>query len=78
MKGADGRGRLGQSNGIRYTGRPILQFSAPSVSHRLYLRSWAGSVYENSQWHDLPDSAYSPVSSLFEKNRGEWYDQAHG
>lgn len=75
MKGADGRGRLGQGNGIRYTGRPILQFFAPSVSHRLYLRSWAGSVYENSQWHDLPDSAYSPVSSLFEKNRGEWYDQ---
>lgn len=75
LKGADGRGRLGQTNGIRYTGRPILQFSSPTVQHRLYLRSWSGSVYADSQWHDLPDDAYSPVSSLFEKTKGEWYDQ---
>ncbi len=75
MKGADGKQRLGNTPGIRYTGRVIASIETADVSHPLYLRSWVGGVYEKNQWKELPDSDYQPVASLFAKNQGEWYDQ---
>lgn len=75
MKGAAGRQKLGSTSGVRYTGRILADMETADVSHRLYLRSWSGSVYENNQWKDLPDKDYASVRELFEKNQGEWYDQ---
>lgn len=75
MKGTDGSQKLGNVNGIRYSGRIIADIESSNVSHRLYLRSWSGGDYRNNQWKDLPDSSYDSVRELFEKNQGEWYDQ---
>lgn len=76
LQGADGHGRLGDTDGLHYTGRPIVRIASAPVSSRLYLRSWSGAAYDKNQWHDLPDSAYDGVKDLFDHARGEWYDQA--
>ena len=75
MKGTEGRSSLGHTAGIRYTGRVIASVESADAAHRLYLRNWAGGLYENNRWSDLPDSDYTSYASLFAKNQGEWYDQ---
>lgn len=75
MKGTAGRQKLGNVNGIRYSGRIIADIETSDTSRRLYLRSWSGGEYGNNQWKDLPDDRYEGVKHLFDKNNGEWYDQ---
>lgn len=76
LRGVDSRHRLGTADGLRYTGRNILRIASEPVTHRLYIRSEMGSVYKDNAWHDLPDGDYADVSDLFQKNQGQWYDQA--
>ncbi len=76
LRGVDSKHRLGTADGLRYTGRNIVRIASEPVTHRLYIRSEIGSVYQDNAWHDLPDSAYSDVTDLFQKNQGQWYDQA--
>ncbi len=75
MTGTEGKGRLGETEGLRYTGRQIIRITSPAAEHRLYIRSWVGSLYEDSQWKLLPESRYQTVSRLFENNQGAWYNQ---
>ena len=75
LKGAKGHQTLGNTSGIHYTGRMIASMESEEQPHRLYLRSWAGGLYDKNQWKDLPDETYKSVASLFDKNQGEWYDQ---
>ena len=75
MKGTAGRQKLGDVNGIRYSGRIIADIGSSWISHRLYLRSWSGGSYGNNQWKDLDGSDYDSIKSLFEKDKGGWYDQ---
>lgn len=75
MRGTAGRQKLGNVNGIRYSGRIIADIETSDTSRRLYLRSWSGGEYGNNQWKDLPDDRYEGVKHLFDKNNGEWYDQ---
>ena len=76
MTGTEGRGRLGETEGLRYTGRQIIRITSPAAEHRLYIRSWVGSLYEDNQWKLLPESRYQTVSRLFENNQGAWYNQS--
>lgn len=76
LRGVDSKHRLGTADGLRYTGRNLLRIASEPVTHRLYIRSEIGSVYRDNAWHDLPDSAYADVTELFQKNQGQWYDQA--
>ena len=76
MTGTEGRGRLGASDGLRYTGRQMIRISSIPEAHRLYIRSWIGSRYEDNQWKDLPDARYADVQSLFDHNQGAWYNQS--
>ena len=74
MKGA-GTGKLGDTQGVRYTGRIIADIESVGATKRMYLRSWHGSVYKDNQWKELPAGDYDDVLTLFKGNQGEWYDQ---
>ena len=76
MTGTEGKGRLGETEGLRYTGRQIIRVTSPAVEHRLYIRSWTGALYEDNQWKLLPESRYQPVVRLFDNNQGAWYNQS--
>ena len=76
MTGTEGKGRLGETDGLRYTGRQIIRVTSSAAEHRLYIRSWTGSLYEDNQWKLLPESRYRDVSPLFENNQGAWYNQS--
>lgn len=76
LRGVDSRHRLGTADGLRYTGRNLIRIASEPTAHRLYIRSEIGSEYKDNAWHDLPDAAYENVHDLFQKNQGQWYDQA--
>jgi transglutaminase-like putative cysteine protease len=74
-RGADGSQYLGQTDGIQFTGRYLASIRTPSLQSILYLRSWAGGLYEKNQWKNIPTSDYQSIEVLFKDNQGEWYDQ---
>lgn len=76
LRGVDSRHRLGTADGLRYTGRNLLRIASEPTTHRLYIRSEIGSDYKDNAWHDLPDANYDSIKDLFQKNQGQWYDQA--
>lgn len=77
MKGA-GTGKLGDTQGVRYTGRIIADIESAGATKRMYLRSWHGSVYKDNQWKELPAGDYDDVLTLFKGNQENGTTRAHG
>lgn len=77
VRGTDGKSSLGHTDGVHYTGETLVHISTEDVQHRLYLRSEVSGTYipVKNQWDVLPDKDYEGVTSLFNSNQGEWYDQ---
>lgn len=61
---ADGGVDLSQAGPLRYSGRTVLQVTAPDLKGRIYLRGLSGVVYEGNRWEPLPDEAYEGLDHL--------------
>ncbi|WP_196603991.1 transglutaminase-like domain-containing protein [Pectinatus haikarae] len=76
--GINGRGRLGDVDTLRQTGRRIMEVQTSlRAENRLYMRNYSGAVYMNNSWNDLPENVYAKYDKLFAAySPGAWYDQS--
>lgn len=65
-------GNLGQADGISYTGETALLVTVPEMSGTIYLKAFAGAIYDGDSWNGLSDEKKRQYQELRDAFGGEF------